>query len=104
VDGFTNVGGRIDGMMTIGGTTLDPTLSGGFTLRNGTADWDVSGVRYSDVTGNFVLEQGRLLRVDLSAVSADPGARSALSFGGAPAVGSGTVKGTLDFDELADPQ
>ncbi|HSK20972.1 MAG TPA: translocation/assembly module TamB domain-containing protein [Longimicrobiales bacterium] len=104
VDGFTNVRGRIDGMMTVGGTTIDPTLSGGFTIRNGTADWDVSGVRYSDVTGNFVLEQGRLLRVDLSAVSADPRTRSALSFGGTPAVGSGTVKGTLDFDELGDPQ
>jgi autotransporter translocation and assembly factor TamB len=103
LDGFSRVGGRIDGRMTLGGTTLDPTLSGGFTIRNGTADWDVSGVRYHDVTGNFVLEQGRLLRVDLSAVSADPRARSALARG-ASGVGSGTVKGTLDFDELADPR
>lgn len=104
VNGFTNVRGRIDGTMNIGGTTLDPTLSGGFALRNGAADWNVSGVRYSDVTGNFVLEQGRLLRVDVTAVSADPRSRPALSFGGAPAVGSGTVTGTLDFDELGDPQ
>jgi autotransporter translocation and assembly factor TamB len=104
VDGFTRVGGRLDGTMTVAGTTLDPTLSGGFTLRNGTADWNVSGVRYRDVTGNFVLEQGRRLRVDLNAVSADPRARSALSFGAAPSVGSGTIKGTLDFDDLVDPQ
>lgn len=103
LDGFTRVGGRIDGTMVVGGTTLDPTLSGGFTIRNGTADWNVSGVRYRDVTGNFVLEQGRLLRVDLSAVSADPRSRSALSFGAEPAVGNGTVKGTLDFDDLIDP-
>src|SRR5690606_34102490 len=87
IDGFTNVGGRIDGTMLIAGTTLDPSLSGGFALRNGTADWDVSGVRYRDVTGNFVLEQGRELRVDLNAVSADPRSRPTLSFGGAPAVG-----------------
>jgi autotransporter translocation and assembly factor TamB len=101
LDGFTRVGGRIDGTMVVGGTTLDPTLSGGFAIRDGTADWSVSGVRYRDVTGNFVLEQGRLLRVDLNAVSADPRER-ALALAGT--VGTGTVKGTLDFDELNDPQ
>lgn len=104
VRGFSNVGGRIDGTMTIGGTTLDPSLSGGFAVRNGTADWDVSGVRYRDVTGNFVLEQGRLLRVDLSAISADPRGRGGFSFGGGDPIGSGTVKGTLDFTDLGDPQ
>ncbi|HEX6306770.1 MAG TPA: translocation/assembly module TamB domain-containing protein [Longimicrobiales bacterium] len=102
LSGFTNVGGRIDGRMTIGGTTLDPTLSGGFAIRSGTADWDVSGVRYGDVTGNFVLEQGRLVRVDVSALSADPRGRTG-PFGGSAPVGSGTVKGTLDFTTLSDP-
>jgi hypothetical protein len=102
LDGFTSVGGRIDGTMTVGGTTLDPTLSGGFAIRDGAADWNVSGVRYRDVTGNFVLEQGRLLRVDLTAVSADPRSRSALSLG--DDIGSGTVRGTLDFGELNDPR
>jgi autotransporter translocation and assembly factor TamB len=102
LDGFTRVGGRIDGTMTVGGTTLDPTLSGGFAIRDGAADWNVSGVRYRDVAGNFVLEQGRLLRVDLTAVSADPRNRSAFSLGNG--IGSGTVKGTLDFDELNDPR
>ncbi|HEX6135054.1 MAG TPA: translocation/assembly module TamB domain-containing protein [Longimicrobiales bacterium] len=102
VAGFTNIGGRLDGQMIIGGTTLDPSLSGGFAIRNGTADWDVSGVRYSDVTGNFVLEQGRLLRVDMSALSADPRGRTG-PFGGSAPVGNGTIKGTLDFTALSDP-
>jgi hypothetical protein len=100
LEGFSNVGGRIDGTMFIAGTTLDPALSGGFTLRNGAADWNVSGVRYRDVNGTFALEQDRLLSVDLKATSSDPRARGRSLTSG---TGSGTITGTLDFTELADP-
>jgi autotransporter translocation and assembly factor TamB len=101
LDGFTNVGGRIDGTLSLGGTTLDPSLSGGFTLRNVSADWEASGVRYSNVTGSLQLERGRMLHVDVHAQAADPrvrGVRSLTASGG-----SGTVRGSLDFSTLSDP-
>jgi hypothetical protein len=103
LDGFSQVGGRIDGMLTLAGTTLNPALSGGFTLRNVTADWDVSGVRYSNVNGTLDLEQGRVLRIDVAALAADPRSRGVRTFSSSPAGGSGTVRGTLDFAQLSDP-
>jgi autotransporter translocation and assembly factor TamB len=102
LDGFTQVGGRIDGALAFGGTSVNPSLSGGFTLSDVTADWDVSGVRYSNVNGTLDLEQGRLLRVDISAQAADPRARTRALAAGTG--GSGTVRGTLDFAALSDPQ
>jgi hypothetical protein len=105
LDGFTSVGGRIDGTIMLAGTTLDPALSGGFTLRNGTIDWDVSGVRYRDVAGSFVLEGGRALRVDATARATDPRPRTLRALPVAQGSGgSGTVRGTLDFVELSDPR
>jgi hypothetical protein len=102
LDGFTNVGGRLDGILSLGGTSLDPTLSGGFTVRNGTADWDVSGVRYRDINGTLTLEGDRLLHVDVRAFAGDPRSRGARTLAGA-AGGSGTIEGTLDFAQLGDP-
>jgi hypothetical protein len=103
LDGFTNVSGRIDGVLEIGGTTLNPSLSGGFALRNVSTDWDVSGVRYSGMNGDLRLEQGRLLRVDVTSQASDPRQRTARSVTPATAGGAGTVRGTLDFADLGDP-
>jgi hypothetical protein len=104
LDGFTNVRGRIDGSVVIGGTTVAPALSGGFTLRNAAADWDVSGVRYTDVDGTFRIEREGVLRVDVSARALDPRGRGGRAFGATGAGGSGTLTGTLDLSELADPR
>ncbi|HSJ23801.1 MAG TPA: translocation/assembly module TamB domain-containing protein [Longimicrobiales bacterium] len=103
LDGFSNAAGRIDGTVSVAGTTLEPTLSGSFTLRNGTADWDVTGVRYGDVNGEFVLENERLLRIDVRAQAADPRARPGRTLTGAPTGGAGAVTGTLEFVTLTDP-
>jgi autotransporter translocation and assembly factor TamB len=103
LDGFSNVGGRMDGTVTLAGTTLDPALSGGFTIRNGTADWEVSGVRYRDVQGEFTLEGDRVLGINVRAQAADPRARVGRGLVGGTAGGEGTVIGTLDLATLSDP-
>jgi hypothetical protein len=100
VDGFSGVRGRIDGTMAVGGTTLDPALSGGFVVRGGEADWNVSGVRYRDLHGTIVLESDRAVRVDVSARATDPRSRTGLARG---AGGDGRITGLLDFTNLADP-
>jgi autotransporter translocation and assembly factor TamB len=109
LDGFSNVRGRIDGVVALAGTTLDPALTGGFALRNGTADWDATGVRYREVDGSFVLAGDRSVQVDVIGRATDPRARPARHRGAANAArgngpGSGTVTGTLDFTELGDPR
>jgi autotransporter translocation and assembly factor TamB len=103
LDGFSHLAGRIDGTIALSGTSLDPSLSGGFTLRDGSADWDVSGVRYHDVNGEFSLERDRLLTIDVRARAADPRARPVRARTGGSAGGHGTVTGQLDFTTLADP-
>jgi hypothetical protein len=102
LDGFSRTGGRIDGTVALSGTTLSPALSGGFTIRSGTADWDVSGVRYRDVNGDFVLERDRLLRVNVRAQAEDPRARIGRTLAGGGG-GEGAVTGFLDFATLSDP-
>jgi hypothetical protein len=102
VEGFSNVGGRIDGTLAFSGTTLQPALSGGFVLRNGKADWDATGVRYTDVRGTFVLEDDRTVGVDVRARTADPRPRGLRGRAAAP-VGQGRITGTLGLNDLADP-
>jgi hypothetical protein len=102
LEGFTNVGGRIDGTLAFSGTTLNPALSGGMVLRNGAADWDVTGVRYHDVRGTFILEDDRTLGVDVRARTADPRARAPRSRAGTTA-GEGRITGALDLARLTDP-
>lgn len=106
LEGFTGVSGRIDGTIALAGTALDPALSGGFVLRNGGADWAVSGVRYGGVNGTFTLERDRLLRIELQARATDPrsrGVRGLVASGGGVG-GAGAVEGTLDLTELSDPR
>jgi translocation and assembly module TamB len=102
LDGFSNVRGRIDGSLVLGGTTLDPDLSGGFTLRSAAADWDVSGVRYSDVNGTFTIQRDRMLQIDVRAHAADP-RRGGRRVGPGNVGGGGGVSGSLDLTDLADP-
>jgi translocation and assembly module TamB len=103
LEGFSRVGGRIDGTVALSGTTLDPALSGGFTLRNGSADWQVSGVRYRDVQGDFSIERDRMLRIDVRAQAEDPRAKPARALAGGASGGEGSVTGFLDLATLADP-
>ena len=88
-DSFRDVRGRMDGMLTIGGTTLEPTLGGGVTLREVTALWEPMGVRYRDVEGTFRVVNDSVLAVDV-AIRSDPG-RAA-------------VQGEITFRPLDDPK
>ena len=88
-DSFRDVRGRMDGTLTIGGTTRDPTLGGEFTLRDASAFWQPMGVRYRDVQGTFRVANDSVLGVDVSFRS-DPG-RAA-------------VQGTITFRPPDDPR
>jgi hypothetical protein len=102
VDGFSNARGRIDGTVDLRGTTLDPALSGGFSLRAAAADWAVTGLGYRDVNGTFVLESDRLLGVHLTATAVDPRVRGTRALGTQNG-GTGTISGRLDLSRLSDP-
>jgi len=105
LDGFSNTAGRIDGEIVAAGTTLNPRLSGGFTLARGAMQWDVSGVRYADVNGSLTLERDRVLRIDLTARAEDPNSSVVRTITGQPSVGgNGAISGTLDFAQLTDPR
>ncbi|HEX7089616.1 MAG TPA: translocation/assembly module TamB domain-containing protein [Longimicrobiales bacterium] len=88
-DSFRDVRGRMDGMLTLGGTTRAPTLGGGITLREVTALWQPMGVRYRDVEGTFRVVNDSVLAVDV-AFRSDPG--------------RATVQGQITFRPLDDPQ
>jgi len=88
-DAFRDVRGRMDGTLTLGGTTLRPTLGGEFTLRDGSAVWEAMGVRYRNVQGTFRVVNDSVLGVDV-AFRSDPG-RAA-------------VRGQITFRPLDDPQ
>jgi autotransporter translocation and assembly factor TamB len=102
LDGFSNIRGRIDGTVALEGTTLDPSLSGGFTLRAASADWDVTGLGYRDASGSFLLEGDRLVNVNLVTRAVDPRARAGRGIA-AQSGGAGVVSGRLDLTTLSDP-
>src|SRR5690606_37085083 len=85
---FRDVRGRMDGTLTIGGTTRDPTLGGEFTLRDASAFWQPMGVRYRDVQGTFRVVNDSVLGVDV-ALRSDPGRAN--------------VQGQITFRPLDDP-
>src|SRR5690606_22437591 len=87
-DSFRDVRGRMDGTLTIGGTTRDPTLGGEFTLRDASAFWQPMGVRYRDVQGTFRVVNDSVLGVDV-ALRSDPGRAN--------------VQGQITFRPLDDP-
>jgi len=88
-DAFRDVRGRMDGTLTFGGTTRNPTLGGEFTLRGASAFWEPMGVRYRDVQGTFRVLNDSVLGVDVGFRS-DPG-RAA-------------VRGLITFRPLNDPR
>ena len=88
VDGFSNVQGRLDGELAASGTTAAPTLSGAVTLQDGDATWDITNVRYRDVTGTVKLDGERTAHVDAN-----------LKANG----GSGHVTGSIDLKQLTNP-
>lgn len=90
LDGFYDVSGRVDGELTVGGTTRNPELGGQLTLRGGSAFYLASGVRYRNVEGVFQMLENSVVQVDASARTADGG--------------RATVSGTLTFRPIDDPQ
>lgn len=88
VDGFTNVDGRLDGSVFASGTTAQPVFGGSFTLKNGNASWDVTGVRYRDVDATLQLESDRVARLDGTLKANGGGAR---------------VTGTIDLEHPKNP-
>lgn len=86
---FKDVQGRVDGTLTVGGTTRDPALGGEITLRDATAFWQPMGVRYRDVQGTFRVVNDSVLGVDV-AFRSDPG--------------RATVQGEITFRPLDDPR
>ncbi|HEX7052072.1 MAG TPA: translocation/assembly module TamB [Longimicrobiales bacterium] len=89
-DGFRDVGGALDGVVTVAGTTVDPVLGGRLTLTDGAATWSASGVRYRDITGTLSVRDEQVVEVALSARSREDG-RAELT-------------GTLTFLPLNDPR
>jgi hypothetical protein len=89
VPSLKNVTGAIIGALTATGTTRDWKLGGELALRNGSALFEPSGVRYRDVTGTFRLADNRTAQVDATVRAADGHARAT---------------GTIGFQNLRDPQ
>lgn len=90
LEDFYDVSGRVDGELTVGGTTLDPELGGQLTLRGGSAFYLASGVRYRNVEGVFRMLDNSVVQVDASARTADGG--------------RATATGTLTFRPIGDPE
>ena len=89
VDGFQDVQGTVNGVVTVGGTTLEPELGGELELANGEATWAMTGVRYRDVRGTF-----RVLGEQVVAVEASARAGA----------GSANIGGVITFRPLSDPE
>ena len=104
LDGFSATAGSIDGTVTFGGTTREPALSGGLRITDGAALWDVSGVRYHAVNGDVILEDDRIVRLDLTARAGDVrnDVLRSLTVAAAEQGGGGTVRGTVDLREPRD--
>lgn len=88
IDGFRAIEGEIDGIIALTGTTLDPTLGGQLTLRDGAATWIDTGVRYRGVAGTARVLGEQVVNIDLTARTTD---------------GSATFSGIIDFETLTDP-
>jgi autotransporter translocation and assembly factor TamB len=94
-NGFRRVEGWLQDTIRVGGTTANPALSGKLTARRLAATWSATGVRYTDLNGEFRLISGRVVQVDARTRTQDPR-------GDGPS-GTGTVTGTLDFARLSNP-
>lgn len=88
VPGFSGVDGRLDGTISASGPTSKPQFSGSLTLKDGSAGWDITGVRYHDVGGTISLDNNRAARVDANLRTSD---------------GAAHVTGTIDFAKPQNP-
>jgi translocation and assembly module TamB len=88
LDGFRAIEGRVDGILSLGGTTRAPAIGGHLTLRDGAATVVENGVRYRGVSGTARVLRDQVVDVDLTARTTG---------------GSATIGGTMDFRDLTDP-
>jgi hypothetical protein len=79
--------GRLTADLILGGTPLDPILSGGASLSGGALTFQPLNQHYEGIEGEATLE-GELLRVDRLVVRSD---------------GTATLAGTVRFEDLANP-
>jgi autotransporter translocation and assembly factor TamB len=89
VNGFRDVGGTISGNIDLRGTTREPTIAGLLTLRDGTAIYDATNVRYRSVEGTFRVLNDSAVAIDASARAGD---------------GRATLKGNMVFASLGNPR
>ena len=87
--GFRDVQGSVSGNVLLRGTTVDPTIAGLLTLRDGSGTFVPSGVRYRGVEGRFRVLNDSLVEVDASARAG---------------AGTATARGGLNFARLSDPR
>jgi hypothetical protein len=79
--------GLVSAHLVLGGTPLNPVLSGGATLREGTVTIQMLGQRYERIEGEVSLDR-EILRVDRLIGWSD---------------GSATLQGSVRFEDLVDP-
>jgi translocation and assembly module TamB len=104
--GFTEINGRIDGIVTAHGTTLVPSLGGSLEVRDGGATWDATGVHYYGVNGTAKLGEENVVDVLATGRTASQRKTSklvALAQGNSSVDGTADVSGRLDFTELTNP-
>jgi hypothetical protein len=103
VEGFRDIEGDIEGVLTSRGSTRDLTFDGTLALSNGGAFWDATGLRYRDAGGTFRMGQDRIVHVDARARAVDPRARAGRPVANGSA-GFVVAEGTVDFAQPADPE
>ena len=87
--GFQDVEGSVAGNLILRGTTVDPTMAGLLTLRNGVATYLPAGVRYRDANALFRVLNDSIVDVE-----------GALRGG----EGKALLRGGINFATLSDPK
>lgn len=85
--GIRELEGRVTADLVLGGTPLDPVLSGGATLRDGAVTVQLLSQRYEGIEGEATLAE-EVLRVNRLVARSD---------------GTATLAGTIRFEDLANP-
>ena len=89
VPSLKEVRGAVIGALTATGTTRDWKLGGELTLRDGSAFFEPSGVRYRDAAGTFRVNDNRTATLDATIRAG---------------AGHARATGTIGFQSLSDPQ
>ena len=69
LDGFSDVHGRLDGQVKVGGTVRAPQFDGQLALRDGAGSWLASGVTYAATRGTFSMAGDGSVQVDATAAA-----------------------------------